>query len=703
MKKEIIEILQKRKKLSINDLKKFYTKKINDDFLDTIDQLVAEGVLCYDENSMFYSLTAANFFIGEIMETKKGYPYIIFADEKISLKFENLKSALPGDLVKLKKVNNTYVLEEIINRNHSKFIVEVYIENGKKKLKAVNYPCFYTIKIEKKYLRRLVEGDRLVMHPDLNLQDKCITGSLADFICNKKDPNADAITLCFEQGFRCEFSKATYLELKKIKTSVTESDFERRIDLTNDEVITIDPNDAQDLDDAYSLEKTEYGYLLKTHTADVAAYVKFGSAIFNDALLNTTSVYLDGFVLAMFPHLLSSGICSLHQNVNRLVRTVEIKLDESGNVLDYRKYKSVIRSRKQMNYDDVEKVFKKENVEGYEPFIDLLTLTKELGIKLNKIKNSRGYLNFESNEINFVKGVDDTILSATRESGGLSHEFIENIMVLTNSLKIESFGTLPIIYRNHPLPDKKKIEDALKKLKELDIHLPESNNKDTKFYLQKVLQTLSKEDGFLVLTKVILTSFERAYYDIENSHHFGLGLDTYSHTTSPIRRIVDYMVQYCEDFYEQENITDNDIENLSEVLLNIAKIASERERAADKVEYKSTQIQMAKFMENKVGETFEMLISDISPTSISVVARGMTEGKIMLSNPEQIRLSYNPTTNSVKDENSNQYKISHTLLVRLTSVNVYNGLMEYTLIDNLTIKSKKKPVTRERKIKVSNF
>lgn len=689
MKKEILELLEKENNLTKKEIVNHFQKKLKIKLDKDIKELIDEGIIYYDESNISYQLNKKNFFETEVKINKKNIPYIIHEDKIINLNFENMLGAIPGDIVKIFIKDNKYEIIEIINREKSIFMVEVCVSDGIKSYHLKNYDTPYTIIVSDKKTEHLVDGDRIILNVSKEIIDNCIIGTIKKYICNKKDLDADSISLCASVGFRHKFSSATKEEIKKIPEFVTKEDKLSRVDLTDDLVVTIDPKTAKDLDDAYSLEKTDYGYLLKTHTADVAHYVPYNSALYKDALENSFSIYLANFVLPMFPHQISSGICSLHQNVERLARTMEIKLNHNGEIIDCKKYKSVIKSKKQMNYGNVQKVFDGDIQEGYENYTELLKLTKELALKLNNIKFNRGYLQFESNEIEFDRDNANNIIDIKTEDQRLAHEFIENIMVMTNNLKVQSFGTLPIIYRNHPLPDAEKIEQALNKLKELDVVFLVNKEQNTKKFLQSILKDLSTTDAFLVLTKVILTSFEKAYYDTENEGHFGLSLEEYTHTTSPIRRIVDYMVQYAEDLYEKNDITTEKIEEIESMLYDVAQIASEKERLASKVEYKSTQLEMAKFMQKSIGEEFTMYIADITPSQIVLIAKNMTEGKILLDNHSTQNLYYNPTFKGITDQNKNRYKISHKLLVRLSYIDIFSGSMEYELIENLTIAEKK--------------
>lgn len=688
MRKKVLEVIRKNPDISIEKIYKMFNCKLKKDLIYALKVLENENKINYDEKKKTYKAVKQKEYRVTIKETNKGNLYFEINNEFIKIKPADSLSVLPGDVVNLKKIGDTFFVDTIIDRSNSNFIVEVSVHNSIKYFKAFNSKISCKIKLNDFITKDLVDGDRIVVSPKNDYYDNMIVCDIVKYLGNKKDINSDKIILCEEQEFRYNFSSDTMDEIKDIKTEVDEEDILDRCDLRNDLVVTIDPATAKDLDDAYSISKTDYGYLVKTHTADVAAYVKYNSSIYKDALKNTTSIYLSNYVVPMFPHKISSGICSLHEGVDRLVRTMELKLDFEGKVIDYKKYKSVINSKKQMNYENVNQVFEGESVDEYKDYEKMLNVTKELALLLNKQRDKRGYLNFESNDPRITYDENNKISQIHNDNDTLSHDFIANIMVLTNHYKIESFGTLPIIYRNHPMPDKDKIKNALHKISELGIDINVNPNLDIKYYLQSILKSLDKNDKSIVLSKVILTSFIRANYETTNQGHYGLGLDYYSHTTSPIRRIVDYMIQYCEDFYQRDDITDDNIKDLTSILSTVAQMASEKERKADMIEYKSALIDFAKFMENKIGETYEMIIEDFGENYITVVSKGMYEGYIDLYSSEHSGYIYKKNKDLLIDPFDNKYKKGHSLLVQLKSVDTFNGSIEYTILENLSIKKK---------------
>ncbi len=684
MKQEVLAYFKNDEKISKKELKILFHGRLND-LYEVLSELEKEDKLTYDAVSKVYCLSKSSFFVTTINESKKGSPIIIKDEKKYKLNYKNLLGACPNCEVLMYEVNDTFYVKEILSRENSKFIAELEIIDGKFVFIPYNYKIPFVLNISEKHNFNLVDGDRVLINLRNELYDGSLYGDIIKVIANKKDVDANEVTICHEYDFRTEFSKETIKELENIPTKISEEDVEGRVDLRNECVITIDPVTAKDLDDAFSIYKTESGYVVKTHIADVANYVKLNSSIFKDAIENSTSVYLGKHVVPMLPHELSSGICSLTQNEDRLTRTVEIYFDNEGKEVDFKTYKSVIRSRKKMNYVDVQKIFDGKMVEGYEEYSDILNLTKELAIKLNSQRENRGYLHFLSNEINFDYNSSENVCGAKMEESTLSHQYIENIMILSNHFKILSFGSLPIIYRNHPMPDSIKIKEALEKLKNLDINYDLSNPKLNKKTLQRALVDLSKEDSFLVISKIILKSFEKAFYSTINEEHFGLSLDVYSHTTSPIRRIVDLMVQISEDFYNRENITNNDITFLEDMLINVAGIASKKELDAVKAENKFTQLEMAKYMNQYVGSDYRMLISEINDDYIYLIAPGMAEGRIKYSKKDY---DYIPKRNCLKDKYGHKYKVGHNLLVKLMSINNETGEMDYFMIENLSIKNK---------------
>lgn len=645
-----------------------------------IEKLETKGRIYYDESTNKYKDMPSNRFVTEILSTQKGRKYIKVGTKQVMINSHELNGAITFDKVLIKITNGEYVVEKIINREKSTFICQIIEENGKKQAIPFDKDVLYNINLKKEEISLLDIGDLFTINAAKEVTNKGINATFKEKIGNSLDPDAYVIAICLEHGFRYAFSDETIKEAKELPEEIKNED-NNRVDLRNELIYTIDSFDTKDIDDAISIDYIDDKYVLKVHIAHVSHYVELNSAMFNDALKNTTSIYPPGKVIPMFPHRLSSGICSLNEKVDRLARTTEMHFDKEGNIIESKTYKSVINSKKKMTYDDVNLILEKNEIpKGYEEYTKNLKLAYKLSLLINKQKYQRGYIYFNNNEVHFNYLDNGEIKDVESVKIGSAQELIENFMVATNTTLT---NLAPITYRNHLAPNCEKVEQAIKTLKSLDFKLPESKNISMQKYLQIVFDNIENEEEKLILSKIILQSFKKADYGIENQSHFGLGLENYAHTTSPIRRIIDYINQIILDMYEEENLTIEKFNLVNSSLENICKLASEKERLADIVEHRSALIEMAKFMKDKIGYEYTMFISEITPTYIKVSAKGMLEGVINIENFIGDNVYYSNENTLISAKNNWVYKIGHYLKVKVLSVEVCNGLIHYTMEENL--------------------
>lgn len=695
MKNSILELMEDGislkniyRKLEIKDeTKQKAVKKI-------ITSLEEKGCIYYDEDKNKYKYMPSNRFVTDILATKKGAKYILVGKNQVLLKSDQLNGAIMYDKVLIEIKNGEYIVDKIINREKSNFICELTMKDSKYKIVAVDKDISCDIYIDKEDLEKLNIGDIFIINPSKNINHKGIYGKLDKILCNKVDPDHNIITICTEYGFRYEFSEKSIEEANNLPKEV---EYEgNRKDLRDELIYTIDCEQTKDIDDAISISYENDIYILKIHIAHVSHYVPLSSSMFEDAILNTTSIYPPDKVIPMFPHKLSSGICSLNPNVDRLARTTEMHFDKEGNLIDFKTYKSIINSKKKMTYNEVNSILEDNvMVEGYEDFESNLKLAYKLSLLMTKQKYLRDYLQFDSNELIFNYDNNGKIESVESVNLGIAEELIENFMVATNSTLTQ---LAPISYRNHEAPKKSQIDAAIETIKKLDFKLPESNNVSNKKYLQIILDNLDTDEEKIILSKIILRSFNRASYDVLNKSHFGLGLDYYAHTTSPIRRIVDYINQVIIDLCEEENLTEEKFNEINITLEYVCKMANEKERLADMVEYKSSLIEMAKYMEDKIGNEYTMFISEITPTYVKVSAKNLLEGVINIENFIGDNVYYTNEENLKSSKNNWVYKIGHYLKVKVLNVEIVNGIVNYTMEENITRKNS----LENKKIKIKS-
>ena len=690
MKKELIEYVKSDKfeSISFNGIKKYLgvsKKHMNDELKEVLNFLELEGLL-YEDKDGLYKKMPSNFLVTTIDETKKGTKYYETNNIRCILQKNKLNGALCYDKVIID--TNTNEVVKVLVRNMPNVVCEVRMTpEGFKYLYPVNTNNNLKITIGTQKMKKLIPGSRVLIEATNEIYDNMYVGKYIKTIGFINEPDIDFKTIAYNYGFNLEFPKEVLEELKKFSNEVTYEDKIGRVDLTDERVFTIDGKDCKDMDDAISIKRKEDGgYILKVHIAHVSHYVKFGSAIFEEAARRGNSVYFPDSVVAMLPERLSNELCSLNPNVERLTRTVEIELDKNAKVTSYKTYRSVIKSKLKMNYDDVFDIITgKEAKSEYKPFVNDLMILKELSEKLTKIKIERGYTSFDNEELKFV--MDE--LGNTKEilvgKDNIAHEIIENCMLLPNELVTHLYPGFPFGFRNHEIPSAYKMYDLIETLKELGYPIKNLKNMKPNFLIQRLLNDFKGKEEYVIISRIILTSMKLAYYGTENKGHFGLALQNgYTHYTSPIRRLNDLIIHNLLDMYEDGNLTKEKLIEIDNMIEKLLEHASRMERQAEKAEYEADKLQVINYLKQHIGEEQIAYIEKITPEYIKVMVPGLMDGIIKFDDmPER---TYMLPSGKLKGVDTGRvYKPGHKVLLTIKDATYVDKSIYYNLIDNLTL------------------
>ena len=690
MKKELIEYVKSDKfeSISFNGIKKYLgvsKKHMNDELKEVLNSLELEGLL-YEDKDGLYKKMPSNFLVTTIDETKKGTKYYETNNIRCILQKNKLNGALCYDKVIID--TNTNEVVKVLVRNMPNVVCEVRMTiEGFKYLYPVNTNNNLKITIGTQKMKKLIPGSRVLIVATNEIYDNMYVGKYIKTIGFINEPDIDFKTIAYNYGFNLEFPKEVLEELKKFSNEVTYEDKIGRVDLTDERVFTIDGKDCKDMDDAISIKRKEDGgYILKVHIAHVSHYVKFGSAIFEEAARRGNSVYFPDSVVAMLPERLSNELCSLNPNVERLTRTVEIELDKNAKVTSYKTYRSVIKSKLKMNYDDVFDIITgKEAKSEYKPFVNDLMILKELSEKLTKIKIERGYTSFDSEELKFVMDELGNTKEILVEKDNIAHEIIENCMLLPNELVTHLYPGFPFGFRNHELPSAYKMYDLIETLKELGYPIKNLKNMKPNFLIQRLLNDFKGKEEYVIISRIILTSLKLAYYGTENKGHFGLALQNgYTHYTSPIRRLNDLIIHNLLDMYEDGNLTKEKLIEIDNMIEKLLEHASRMERQAEKAEYEADKLQVINYLKQHIGEEQIAYIEKITPEYIKVIVPGLMDGIIKFDDmPER---TYMLPSGKLKGVDTGRvYKPGHKVLLTIKDATYVDKSIYYNLIDNLTL------------------
>lgn len=422
--------------------------------------------------------------------------------------------------------------------------------------------------------------------------------------------------LIIREGMSNTFPAQVLEDARKINTTISKEEISKRRDLRNLPIITIDGDDAKDLDDAVYVEKLKNGnYRLIVSIADVSFYISEGSPLDIEAYKRGNSVYLVDRVLPMFPQEISNGICSLNPNEDKLTFTCEMEIDKNGKTISYDTYKSVIKTAYRMTYTNVNKMIAGDEwaLKEYAPIKDMVMEMLELSKLIREVKHKRGSIDFDIPEIKLVLNEKGKVDYIKRRERGESEKIIEDFMIAANEAVAEKLFWLeiPSVYRTHEKPDMERIRtlnETLAKFKYRIHSLDEIHPKQ----FQQIIED-SKERGInLIVHKMILMALKQAKYTMDNFGHFGLASSYYTHFTSPIRRYADLTVHRILNSvlhgYPSKKTVAKNIEELPEVCSHISKT----ERAAMKVEEESVKIKLVEYMIDKVGEEYDATIVGFS-------------------------------------------------------------------------------------------
>ena len=649
MKNKILQIIEKSS-LTVDKI-----IDLTDSNKDEIETILKE---LEDEQKIFlntrnkYEAITEEYLIGTLDKTSKGTAYVTVNKEKIFIPSTELKTALKNDLVVVEKnLYHSGTIKGILKRKNDRLVCEVKEWNNKLILVPFNVTTELHLITPKKILTDYIVGDRVYINltNESSDDDEIVVRNVTK-IGHFNDEFNDELAIAISKDFDIDFSTASNKEAEAIPKNVQEYEKECRLDLTNESIFTIDSIHTKDMDDAISIKKLDNGnYELGVHIADVSHYIKPNSNLFKEALNRGTSVYLGDVVIPMIPSVLSNGICSLNEGVERLTKSCIMEVNKKGKVVNYNIVDSVIKSKKKMTYEELNQLFNGYEVDAsYFPFIEDLEMMRELSNILTRSKHKKGHISFESSDIHVVKDVfnNEKLLGFENRSSEESETLIENFMILANEVVATDFywRELPFIYRTHDVPEEMRLDDTVEHIKELGLgnKLITLQNAYGPKAIQSILEHYRETPMFSVVSNLLLRSMAKAKYTTDNIGHFALALDSYCHFTSPIRRFPDLMAHTLINKYNGKNFKYTHLEDIKTELSKIAEHSSYKERQADDAEKDYIKLKMAKFMEEHKDESFEGMILDIDKDKVFVKLDNNI--KCLLDNSGYFMLSFDIDT-----------------------------------------------------------
>lgn len=515
-------------------------------------------------------------------------------------------------------------------------------------------------------------------------------GKVTKILGHINDPGVDILSVVNRFELPVEFGEKVLHQTDRVPEQVQESDRQGRLDLTGLQMVTIDGEDAKDLDDAVSLHLDEAGrYRLGVHIADVSNYVQENSALDWEALKRGTSVYLVDRVIPMLPHKLSNGICSLNQGVDRLALSCLMTIDHKGEVTDYEIVETVICVDRRMSYTSVKKILEDKDEEErrkYAELVPMFELMEELATLLRKRRHKRGAVDFDFAESRILLDGEGHPTEIKPYERNVATKIIEDFMLIANETVAQHFFwlDLPFVYRTHEKPDPEKIMKLSAFIHNFGYHVKLTGEEIHPKELQKLLDKIADTEEEMLISRLTLRSMKRARYTVECSGHFGLACQYYCHFTSPIRRYPDLQIHRIIKDQLRGRLHEERIVHYTERLPEVAKHSSKMERRADEAERETDKMKKAEYMEAHIGETYEGVISSITQWGIYVELPNTVEGLIHVSTLEGDFFYYNEETYEMVGRDSGKtFKLGQRITIQVKGVDRLAGTVDFMLPEDI--------------------
>ena len=632
------------------------SKQDRDEFRKIMEELLAEGKVALTQKGK-YIKSVNKFFTGTFISNAKGFGFVevdgreedfYIPEDKVNGAFhkDTVQVALLGEkvgkrqeaqVVKIVARGMNHIVGTYQSSRNFGFVVP---DNGK-------LPCDIFVPIERS--KGAVSGHKVVVElTDYGTGNKNPEGKVVEILGHINDPGVDIMSIVKGYELPVAFGEKVMNQVERVSKEVSEADMAGRRDLRDVTMVTIDGEDAKDLDDAVSVSFDGKHYKLGVHIADVTNYVQENSALDREALKRGTSVYLVDRVIPMLPHALSNGICSLNEGVDRLALSCIMTIDGKGNVVDYEICESVIRVNNRMSYTIVNQILTEENVyqnhpeyESYRYLDQMFHEMKDLSAILRNKRRERGAIDFDFPESKIILDNEGVPIAIKPYERNVANMLIEDFMLAANETVAQHFywQEMPFVYRIHENPDPEKIQKLSTFLYNFGYYMKSvgSKGKHTSGEeihpkeIQKILDKIIGKPEEALISRLALRSMKQAKYSVESLGHFGLAAQYYCHFTSPIRRYPDLQIHRIIKEQIRGRLNGARVDHYHQILPEVAKHSSETERRASEAERETDKMKKAEYMEAHIGEIFEGVISGVTAWGMYVELPNTVEGLVHIS------------------------------------------------------------------------
>ena len=682
-------------------------KTDKDEFHNILEELLAEGKLMLTQKGK-YMKGNGKAMVGTFISNAKGFGFVEIEgqEEDYYIPEDKVNGAFHKDTVQIAMLGaqtgkrKEAQVVKIIARGMTQIVGTYEASKNFGFVVPDNGKLSQDIFVPKERSKGAVSGHKVVVElTDYGSATKSPEGKVVEILGHINDPGVDIMAIVRGYELPMEFGEKVLNQAERVSKDVSDADREGRKDLRELTMVTIDGEDAKDLDDAVSVSFDGEKYHLGVHIADVTNYVQENSALDREALKRGTSVYLVDRVIPMLPHVLSNGICSLNEGVDRLALSCLMTIDKKGEITDYEICESVIRVNKRMSYTAVKAILTEKNVyeahpeyEQYRELEDMFKLMEELSGLLRAKRRKRGAVDFDFPESKIILDKNGVPLEIKPYERNVANMIIEDFMLAANETVAQHFYwmELPFVYRTHDTPDAEKIQKLVTFIRNFGYSMKSIGREGGKVSseevhpkeIQKLLDKIAGTPEEALISRLTLRSMKQAKYSVESSGHFGLAAQYYCHFTSPIRRYPDLQIHRIIKEQLRGRLTGERIGHYHGILPEVAKHSSQTERRADEAERETDKLKKAEYMEAHLGEVFEGVVSGVTAWGIYVELPNTVEGLIHVAKlPGDYYYYKEETYEMVGEATGRTFKLGMKVKVKAVSTDKLTRTIDFSLVE----------------------
>lgn len=683
------------------------SKEDRDEFHNILEELLAEGKLMLTQKGK-YMKGNGKALVGTFISNAKGFGFVEIEGqaEDYYIPEDKVNGAFHKDTVQVAllgtrdgKRQEAQVVK-ILARGMTQIVGTYEASKNFGFVVPDNSKLSQDIFVPKERSKGAVSGHKVVVElTDYGSATKSPEGKVVEILGHINDPGVDIMAIVRGYELPMEFGEKVLNQAERVSKEVSDADREGRRDLRDLTMVTIDGEDAKDLDDAVSVSFDGEKYHLGVHIADVTNYVQENSALDREALKRGTSVYLVDRVIPMLPHILSNGICSLNEGVDRLALSCLMTIDKKGDITDYEICESVIKVNKRMSYTAVKALLTEENVyekypdyEQYRELEGMFKLMEELSGLLRAKRRKRGAVDFDFPESKIILDKNGTPLEIKPYERNVATMIIEDFMLAANETVAQHFYwmELPFVYRVHDTPDAEKIQKLVTFIRNFGYSMKSIGREGGKVSaeevhpkeVQKLLDKIAGTPEEALISRLTLRSMKQAKYSVESSGHFGLAAQYYCHFTSPIRRYPDLQIHRIIKEQLRGRMKEDRISHYHQILPEVAKHSSQTERRADEAERETDKLKKAQYMEAHLGEVFEGVVSGVTAWGIYVELPNTVEGLVHVAKlPGDYYYYKEETYEMVGEATGRTYKLGMKVKVMAVATDKLTRTIDFSLVE----------------------